>query len=78
MHIPSYLTDYILIDVDQNAGGYSNKVLFAGKYGSAFTRFDFSSLTTDADIYDFNGMVYLKEFSSFIIQKKNKTSTYNI
>lgn len=67
MHIPSDTTDYILIDVTQNAVGYSKKVLLAGKYGSAFTRFDFSSLTTDADVYDFNGI--FKEISSFI--KKN-------
>jgi len=44
-----------MVEVLQDPNAISNKVLLAAKFGAPFSNYDFSSFTTDADIYDFEG-----------------------
>ena len=48
-----------MIELRQDPNGISNQILFAGRCNSAFTKYDFNSFTTDADVYDFNGIYFL-------------------
>ena len=50
-----------MIEVNQDPNAASNKVLLLGKINSSFTKYDFSSFTTDADVYDFNGLFIFRE-----------------
>lgn len=50
-----------MIEVEQYPNPLSNKVLLIGRINSSFTKYDFSSFTTDADVYDFNGLLIFTE-----------------
>lgn len=46
-----------MIELRQDPNGLSDQVLLAGRYDVAFTKYDFIGFATDADVYDFNGIV---------------------
>lgn len=51
------MSGYLLVELIQNPYDDSNQILLVGKYGYPFSRFDFTSFSTDADVYDFNGII---------------------
>ena len=56
LQIPKGTNQYVMIEIRQDPNGISDSILLAGKFNAAFTKYDFTSFTTDADVYDFNGL----------------------
>lgn len=68
IEIPKGTNQYFMIEVRQDPDGISDSILLAGKFNVAFTKYDFTSFTTDADIYDFNGYSLQKNYHYVLIE----------
>ena len=55
-----------MVEVRQSPNNFSNEILFLAKFNGAFSRYDFSSFTTDADIYDFIGINKIWQYKSVV------------